>query len=116
MIGNTLLAFMVCFFWCFRSEAMPVILPPVEPYALFTSDIIVDIRVSPNPATDYFIVSGTTAFRKIQVYNIIGKEVKTFNATIDNEYDIENLPSGIYILRFLDNGNNLIKAIKLYKR
>jgi len=108
---------MICLIACVQLDAKPEPFSlPAKYSLLIRGDLVPDIRVSPNPATDYFVVSGTTSFRKIQVYNIIGKEVKTFTASTDNEYDIENLPAGIYILRFLDNSNQLIKAIKLYKR
>jgi|GEM_PF-2777238 hypothetical protein len=76
----------------------------------------VDIRINPNPAVDFFKVYGNVSFSKIQMYNIIGKEIKTFTPNLDNEYQIDGLASGIYILRFLDDKNKLIKAVKLYKR
>lgn len=76
----------------------------------------VDIRIGPNPAFDFFKVYGSVPFAKIQMYNIIGRVVKTFSPNLDNEYQLDGLPSGIYVLRFLDDKNQLIKAVKLYKR
>ena len=75
-----------------------------------------DLRVGPNPATDFFRVYGYISFSKIQMYNIIGKEMKSFTVTVDNEYNVDSYPAGIYLLRFIDDKNQLLKTIKLYKR
>ncbi|MBK9396106.1 MAG: hypothetical protein IPN55_02235 [Saprospiraceae bacterium] len=40
----------------------------------FQDDI--DIRVSPNPANDYFAVTSNINYSKIQLFNIIGKTFK----------------------------------------
>ncbi|MCO6460157.1 MAG: T9SS type A sorting domain-containing protein [Saprospiraceae bacterium] len=76
----------------------------------------VEIKISPNPANDYFTVTSNVTYNRIILYNLIGKPVKTYSPEIDSNYYLSDLPGGIYILRFLDNHNQVIKTIKLYKR
>ncbi len=80
----------------------------------FQDDI--DIRVSPNPANDYFAVTSNINYSKIQLFNIIGKPLKTYRVSADNNYQLTDVPGGIYILRFMDSNNQVIKTIKLYKK
>jgi len=76
----------------------------------------IDIKVSPNPANDYFNVTSNINFNRIQLYNIIGKPLKTYRPSVDNNYQLNDIPGGIYILRFMDGNNQVIKTVKLYKK
>ena len=76
----------------------------------------IDIKVSPNPAIDYFNVTSNINFNRIQLYNIIGKPLKTYRPSADNNYQLSDIPGGLYILRFMDANNQVIKTIKLYKK
>jgi len=76
----------------------------------------VEIKVAPNPAIDYFTVTSNVSYNKIILYNLIGKAVKSYYPEVDSNYNLSDLPGGIYILRFLDNNNQVIKTIKLYKK
>lgn len=76
----------------------------------------IDIKVSPNPAQDQFSVVANISFSKIYLYNVIGKQLKTYTPSLDNIYYLNDLPGGLYILRFRDNNNQLLKTIKLYKK
>lgn len=82
--------------------------------APFQDDI--DIKVSPNPANDYFNVVSNINFNRIQLYNILGKPLKSYRPSIDNTYQLNDIPGGIYILRFMDANNQVLKTIKLYKK
>jgi len=76
----------------------------------------IDIKVSPNPAIDYFTVTSNISYTRIVLYNIIGKPLKTYRPEIDSHYELSDLPGGIYILRFFGESNQVIKTIKLYKK
>lgn len=76
----------------------------------------IDIKVSPNPANDYFNVTSNINFNRIQLFNIIGKPLKTYRPSVDNNYQLNDIPGGIYILRFMDGNNQVIKTVKLYKK
>lgn len=68
----------------------------------------------PNPATSEFSVSITTA--KVELYNITGQLVKTFNGNQPhNSYDVSGLNSGIYLVKVTD-ANNRQSTLKLIKK
>lgn len=74
-----------------------------------------DIRVYPNPAIDYFMVSDNDAVSKVWIYNILGKRVKTYKVEADTKYDIKDLPRGMYIVRLVGNDGKLIMTTRINK-
>ena len=82
-----------------------------------SKDVVVplDIKLYPNPASEYFQISNDTKVEKIRVYNIFGREVKSFYHYNNAQHEIGELKSGLYILRLFDGKNQLIKSMKLNK-
>lgn len=76
----------------------------------------IEIRVDPNPAIDNFTVKSNITYGSIQLFNIIGKPLKEFKASADHNYNIGDLPGGIYLIRFFDDHGQVLKTVKLYKR
>ena len=67
------------------------------------------IKVYPNPASNYINVTSTITIDKIELYSILGKKVhETANA---NTIDISNLNSGIYFVQFYSGNRNITKKI-----
>ena len=57
------------------------------------------VAVYPNPTKDRIVIEGIEAV-KVQVYNALGKMVKT--ETGSNEISVSGLPEGVYLLRITD--------------
>lgn len=74
-----------------------------------------DIKVFPNPSVDYFQINNTLDVKKVIIYNMFGKEVKTFRNVANALFDITDLKSGMYIVKMLDDKNGIIKSVKLQK-
>lgn len=74
-----------------------------------------DIRVFPNPAIDYFQVVNGQNVRKIVIFNIFGKEVKSFIHSANAQYDVTDMNAGMYLVRMLDDKNKVVKSVKLHK-
>jgi hypothetical protein len=74
-----------------------------------------DIRVFPNPAIDYFQVVNGQNVRKIVIFNIFGKEVKSFVHSANAQYDVTDMNAGMYLVRMLDDKNKVVKSVKLHK-
>lgn len=70
----------------------------------------------PNPANDYFKVESKSVVAKIELYNLAGSQVKTFYAYPDKRYMINDINSGVYLVRLLDVNNKVIKSMRLNKR
>ncbi len=74
------------------------------------------IRVFPNPTVDYFMLSDNSdVVDRIVIYNIIGRQMKSYKALDNFKYTVNDLPEGIYIVRLLNKGGNTIKTIRLNK-
>ena len=75
-----------------------------------------EIQLFPNPSSDYFMVSSPLVFGKIEVYNITGQRAKTYYAYKNKRYYIDDLPSGIYMVRLLNLQEQIVKTVILKKR
>ncbi|MBL7727485.1 MAG: T9SS type A sorting domain-containing protein, partial [Dinghuibacter sp.] len=58
------------------------------------------VRIQPNPARGYFTVTGSSNYTQVQVLNLEGKTVRSFNKNPAGKYDITGLPAGLYLVRF----------------
>jgi len=71
-----------------------------------------DITIYPNPTTDYFQFSGKTNLGKVEVYNMIGKKIKTYEK-FQFSYSTKDLRNGIYLVRAYDSKGQIIKVLRL---
>ena len=69
-------------------------------------------QVYPNPSTGDFTVA-CEGIQAISVFSVDGKLLKTIEVS-GNEYRIENLPKGVYMLKIdMENGVIVNKIVKL---
>ena len=70
-----------------------------------------EIKVYPNPVEDIININ-VEENTSVSLFNILGEEVKTFDiVTGDNQFDISNLPNGVYIVKD-KSGNYSGKVVK----
>jgi hypothetical protein len=69
-----------------------------------------DLKLFPNPTTDYIQISGLKNIENYSIYNVIGSEISKGTISNDEKVNIQNLTNGLYFLKF-ENGNT-IKFIK----
>lgn len=78
-----------------------------------------NITVFPNPARDYVNVlfNKQANVKTIAVYNLIGKAMRVFVPTDDNsaKLDLDNIPSGVYFLRLM-NESGMVIATRRFTR
>ena len=75
-----------------------------------------NIKIYPNPATDFFMLQDEhDAVDRVVVYNIIGRQVKIYKATEGFRYTLSDLPEGIYLVRLLNANGATVKTIRLSK-
>ena len=100
----------------------PVFVRPVTKVStaevlLITSDTAVNknIKVYPNPATDYIMIETPANNSLISLINVQGKIIKEVkNTGYQFSMDISTIPSGIYFIRIDDqNGTNCTAFIKV---
>lgn len=71
------------------------------------------LKLYPNPTANYFQLTENDVVDEVVVYNILGKQMQSFSGNNTN-YDISNLPSGMYLVGLLA-GNENIKTLRLRK-
>lgn len=78
-------------------------------------EMMKDIFISPNPASNYFSLNTDTA--KIQIYSTSGQLIKTFGKPHgkDYQYSISELSTGLYFVKIY-NQENQTKVMKFIKQ
>jgi hypothetical protein len=74
-----------------------------------------NISIYPNPARSEVNVlfDANADIRNIAVYNLIGKAVAVYRVSNGSaKLDIDNMPSGIYFMRFVDGNNHVVATRK----
>ncbi len=74
------------------------------------------LTVFPNPTSDFFEVSETPSLKYIEVFNIIGNKVKSFDTAPNKQYYVGDLTDGIYLVRLVSSSKKILKTIRLSKR
>jgi hypothetical protein len=73
-------------------------------------------RVFPNPAAEYFELSGADNIDQIVVYNMVGRRVRAFTATPGKRYYLAGLPDGLYLVSLVSHRHGVVKTMRLSKR
>jgi|SRR5688572_19815615 len=74
------------------------------------------LTIFPNPTSEFFKVSDTPGLRYVEVFNIVGNKIKSFEASPQKQYSVGELTDGIYLVRLLTSSKKVIKTIRLSKR
>ncbi|TLG99043.1 T9SS type A sorting domain-containing protein [Bizionia argentinensis JUB59] len=76
-------------------------------------DNMVELKIYPNPASDFFNIKSLNQVVDLEIYDITGKLVKQLNNTSEKQINISNLKQGVYIVKISSqNKNGLFKLIK----
>ncbi|MDB4768660.1 T9SS type A sorting domain-containing protein [Saprospiraceae bacterium] len=72
------------------------------------------LRVFPNPATEYFqLADKNDLVDQINIYNIVGKKMKTFKVVDDKKYYLNQFPKGMYLVQLVSSKNKVISTQRL---
>jgi hypothetical protein len=83
---------------------------------LIHAEILQDLTIYPNPTVDKFMVNNTKSLNRMEIYNIAGKKMKSFKVVTGQEYHVEELKNGLYLVRMLDRNDKVLKVIRLSKK
>ncbi|WP_417214180.1 DUF5074 domain-containing protein [Bizionia sp.] len=74
---------------------------------------LTELKVYPNPASNFFSIKGVSNVMDIEMYDITGTLVKQLKNTRLKTIDISNLKQGVYLVKITSqNKNGLYKLIK----
>jgi hypothetical protein len=68
------------------------------------------VKLFPNPSTDYIQLSNLTQTENYTIYNVLGAKILKGNISDEEKINVQSLSNGLYILKF-DNG----EAMKFVK-
>lgn len=71
------------------------------------------LTVYPNPTQDYFQVSETPGLRYVEIFNIVGNKMKSFDAAPQRQYYVSDLADGMYLVRLVSSTGKVLKTIRL---
>jgi Secretion system C-terminal sorting domain len=75
-----------------------------------------NVRIYPNPVVDHFsIIDDNDVIETIAIYNMIGRQVRTFKASEEAKYHIGDLPDGMYLIRFYSTNGVMVKILRINK-
>jgi hypothetical protein len=74
------------------------------------------IKIYPNPAKEYFIISDNDYVSIVNIYNIVGRLVKTVHVANGLRIDVSDMADGIYLVRMQTIGGVTVKTVKLNKQ
>ena len=75
-----------------------------------------DLRVYPNPVTEFFKVGSSDRVATVKVTNVLGREVRHFEYAPNEKYDISDLPRGYYLVQLRDRQNRVLRTHRVSKR
>ncbi len=73
------------------------------------------IKVYPNPATEYIALSDTRGIDQIIIYNMIGRQVRTFQVAANRHYSLADLPKGLYLVSLVNKHKGVLRTLRLQK-
>ncbi len=77
----------------------------------------VSVNIFPNPASDFIKLTNVSGIANVEIYNLIGRKVLVENGISEGEtLNISNLSKGMYLVRMLDDNNNVLTTRRISKR
>ncbi len=64
-----------------------------------------ELVIYPNPVSQTLFVKTDTTINKLTIYNLLGQSISETVITDDPKVDVQDLPSGVYLLK-INSGNN----------
>ncbi len=75
------------------------------------------ISIYPNPATSYISINQDENIKQIMFFNLLGRNLKTItNVVKGQQYDVTDLPNGMYLVQIIDNTNKILTTQRVSKR
>ncbi|MGV6830545.1 MAG: T9SS type A sorting domain-containing protein [bacterium] len=78
------------------------------------NEILKKVLVYPNPVNNHFYIQTNLAVKEIQVIDISGKIVKSFYPNMYSKFLVDDLKSGLYLLRLNTDLEQIVKKIVIH--
>jgi hypothetical protein len=74
------------------------------------------VSVYPNPATDFISVSNDELAKNVIVFNVLGRKLRSFDIQKGEQYEISDLPNGLYLVQVMGKNNKVLSTQRLTKK
>lgn len=74
------------------------------------------ITAYPNPTPGLFSISENPLVKKVVLFNLLGRQVRSFEHTNGKLYDITDAPDGLYLVSMQDANGEIIKTMRITKQ
>lgn len=76
-----------------------------------------EFSVFPNPVIEFISVQDNVdAIGNVLVFNLLGKKIKSFEASKGENYYVGDLPKGVYLVQLVGRNKQILKTQKIEKR
>lgn len=73
------------------------------------------IKIYPNPTSDFIQIANDNDVEKVAIYNIVGKKINTSSHFAGKSHDVSTLQKGIYLVRLFDENDQVLNVFRLNK-
>lgn len=83
-----------------------------------TDELVTEVSISlyPNPATDFFMIDNGQQVDRVQLFDLVGREIFSQTHATDDRYVVRDLRNGMYLVRLTDSDGEVLKSTRLSKR
>ncbi len=74
-----------------------------------------ELVLYPNPTVDFFNISNDDNIAQVSVFNILGKEMFTYEHESGQAYSVADFNDGYYLTRLIDKAGKSLKVIRFNK-
>ncbi len=75
-----------------------------------------ELKIYPNPATDFISLSHNEGIERLVIYNLVGRKMKSFNVREGGKYQVSDMPKGMYLVQLLGERDKIITTQRLHKQ
>lgn len=79
-------------------------------------DPTVQISIFPNPTTEYFQLNTYDNVELVRIYNLVGKEVKSFQVTPQKKFSVRELKLGLYLIQMVNEHGYVLRTVRMKKK
>ena len=116
---HILLYFFICFSTCLVAQNYSMTFVSNDEYGISNfnnRDTNPEVSVFPNPTSDFITIEDKNeVVSTATIFNLLGKEVGTFNVNGLQRYDMSHLFNGIYLVQLKDKEGLILQTIRIKK-
>jgi hypothetical protein len=75
-----------------------------------------ELKIYPNPATDFISLSHDEGIERLVIYNLVGRRMKSFAVREGGKYMVSDMPKGMYLVQLLGARDKIITTQRLHKQ